>query len=118
MSSKLIAFVVVALIASALPGAVPAAAAAASVVSPSVGPCPNPARPTAPNLRHGALAMYCVPANWNGDLVVWGHGYVDATQPIGFYHLMFPDGSGGTVYLPDIVQGLGFAFATTSYRTN
>jgi pimeloyl-ACP methyl ester carboxylesterase len=62
--------------------------------------------------------MYCVPPVWNGDLIVWAHGYVEASQPLGFYNLTFPDGSGGSVYLPDIAEALGFAFATTSYRTN
>lgn len=58
--------------------------------------------------------MICIPATgWNGDLVVWGHGYVNYNQPLGFYNLYF-----GNVYLPTLVQQLGYAFATTSYRKN
>jgi pimeloyl-ACP methyl ester carboxylesterase len=46
--------------------------------------------------------------------VIWAHGYIDVTQPLGFYHLELPDGTS----LPGLVQRLGFAFATTSYRQN
>ena len=62
--------------------------------------------------------MYCVPTNWNGDLVVWAHGYVDVTQPLQFANLSPPDGNGGTYYAPDIIESLGYAFATTTYRQN
>ncbi len=76
---------------------------------PVPGPCADGVLP------HGALSRICIPSSgWNGDLVVWAHGYVDFTQPISFYHLSLPDGT----YLPDLVQQLGFAFATTSYRQN
>lgn len=65
-------------------------------------------------LPSGALSRICIPtAGWNGDLLVWAHGYVAYNDPIDFYNLTF-DG----VYLPDLVQHLGFAFATTSYRMN
>jgi pimeloyl-ACP methyl ester carboxylesterase len=55
-----------------------------------------------------------MPIGWNGQLVVFAHGYVAPGQPIAFYNLTLPDGSS----LPDVVQSLGFAFATTSYRRN
>jgi pimeloyl-ACP methyl ester carboxylesterase len=65
-------------------------------------------------LPGGALSMFCVPARgWNGDLVVWAHGYVAFNEPLDFQHLEI-DG----VYLPNLVQRLGYAFATTSYRVN
>jgi len=32
--------------------------------------------------------------------------------------MTFSDGQGGTLYLPDVVNSLGYAFATTSYRVN
>lgn len=63
----------------------------------------------------GALWLICIPRFlWNGDLVVFAHGYTAYNEPLGFQNLYLPDGT----YLPDLVTGLGFAFATTSYRTN
>jgi hypothetical protein len=73
------------------------------------GPC---VRGTLP---HGALSLMCVPASgWNGDLVVFAHGYVAFDRPLDFYHITLPDGTS----VPTLVQSLGYAFATTSYRTN
>ena len=67
-------------------------------------------------LPHGAESLICVPpANlWNGELVVYAHGYVPAGLPLGFYNLELADGT----FLPDLVRGLGYAFATTTYRRN
>lgn len=65
-------------------------------------------------LPSGALSRICMPIGWNGQLVVFAHGYVAPGQPIAFYNLTLPDGSS----LPDVVQSFGFAFATTSYRQN
>jgi hypothetical protein len=74
------------------------------------GACQQGAQP----LPHGALWLICVPTSgWNGDLVVWAHGYVAFNQPLGFYHIQSEAG-----YLPDLVQQRGYAFATTSYRVN
>jgi len=79
-----------------------------SVPAPAPGACQDGVLPG------GALSRICVPASgWNGDLVVWAHGYVPYNEPIGFYNLTF-----GSTYLPDLAQSLGFAFATTSYRVN
>ncbi|MDQ4076641.1 MAG: hypothetical protein M3220_10400 [Chloroflexota bacterium] len=65
-------------------------------------------------LPGGALSLVCVPSRgWNGDLVVWAHGYVAFNEPLDFYHLQ-----AGDLYIPDLMQSLGYAFATTSYRTN
>lgn len=85
-------------------GAAPGSARAA----PTPGPCQQGVLPS------GALSLFCIPVTgWNGDLVVFAHGYVAFNAPLGFYHLNF-----GSAYLPDLAQSLGFAFATTSYRTN
>jgi len=66
-------------------------------------------------LPSGALSRICIPAKgWNGNLVVWAHGYTAYNEPVDFQNLVLPDGT----YLPDLVQKMGFAFATTSYRTN
>src|SRR3989475_7200672 len=68
-------------------------------------------------LPSGALSRICVPsAGWNGALVVYAHGYVSAVppEPITFHNLTLPDGTD----VPTLVQLLGYAFATTSYRQN
>lgn len=76
---------------------------------PAPGPCVEG------RLRGGALSLVCVPAaGWNGDALFWAHGYVAPQEPLSLAHLTLPDGT----YLPDLVQRLGFAFATTSYRSN
>jgi pimeloyl-ACP methyl ester carboxylesterase len=65
-------------------------------------------------LPHGALSMICVPVSgWNGELLVWAHGYVAFNEPLDFYHLGLAE-----ISLPELAQALGFAFATTSYRQN
>ena len=55
-----------------------------------------------------------MPITWNGDLVVYAHGYVATTQPVALQNLTLADGTS----LPGLVQALGYAFATTSYRAN
>ncbi len=63
----------------------------------------------------GAQWMICIPTEgWNDDLVIWAHGYVAADQPLDFSFLKLPDGSD----VSEVVQGQGYAFATTTYRTN
>ncbi|MGA2490773.1 MAG: hypothetical protein ABSF99_11435 [Anaerolineales bacterium] len=69
-------------------------------------------------------AKYCIsmpPAKrWNHDLVIFAHGYVSVTDPVDipWDQMTFTDSQGGTLYLPNIVNTLGYAFATTSYREN
>ena len=88
-------------------GIVATPARAQTAITP--GPCVEGTLP------HGALSMFCVPSSgWNGDLVVWAHGYTAFNEPLDFQNLELPGG----IYIPDLVQSLGFAFATTSYRTN
>ena len=92
-------------------GAAPPTPARATVpdVAPAPGPCVDGALPS------GGLSRICVPAaGWNGDLIVYAHGYTAFNAPLDFYNLTLPDGT----YLPALVQSLGFAFATTSYRRN
>jgi pimeloyl-ACP methyl ester carboxylesterase len=79
------------------------------------GQRPLPGRCQTGVLPHSALSLICVPAaGWNGELVVFAHGYVAFNKPLGFYHLTVGDGS----TIPALVQGFGYAFATTSYRQN
>jgi pimeloyl-ACP methyl ester carboxylesterase len=64
-------------------------------------------------LPSGALSRFCFPSNWNGELVVYAHGYVSARDPIAVR-----DDPIGNRTVSEIVNGLGYAFATTSYRAN
>ena len=68
-------------------------------------------------LPSGAYYRICMPSGtWNGDLVLYAHGYVAFNEPITIpeNQLQLPDGTS----LPELVNSLGFAFATTSYRVN
>ncbi len=67
----------------------------------------------------GALYRICLPdapTPWNGQLVVYAHGYVDPTQPVGLPEdqLSIP----GVGAIADIITVQGYAFAATSYRRN
>jgi pimeloyl-ACP methyl ester carboxylesterase len=63
----------------------------------------------------GQLIRICIPPRWNGQLVVYAHGYVAPQQslalPIGELTI---DGQ----FVPDMLLSLGFAFATSSYSKN
>ena len=64
-------------------------------------------------LPGGALYRVCFPGDWNGDLVVYAHGYVRPDLP-----LAIPDDAVEGVPISTVVNALGYAFATTSYRAN
>ena len=67
---------------------------------------------------HSNGALYCitVPENWNGDLIIFAHGYVPVTLPLAipWDQMELPGG----VTMPQVVNGMGYAFATTSYSEN
>jgi pimeloyl-ACP methyl ester carboxylesterase len=64
----------------------------------------------------GAVYRICMPLTWNGDLVLFAHGYVGFDEPVAIPEdqLVLPDGTS----VPDLINRLGYAFATTSYSTN
>ena len=64
-------------------------------------------------LEHGALYRICFPATWNGDLVLYAHGYVAPQR-----ELALPDEIVGGQAVAGMITGLGYAYATTSYRAN
>jgi pimeloyl-ACP methyl ester carboxylesterase len=64
-------------------------------------------------LEHGALYRICFPNAWNGDLLLYAHGHVPASRP-----LALPDDQVGGLSLAATVNGLGYAYAATSYRRN
>ena len=71
----------------------------------------------------GSLYLICMPGDhdpsWNGELVLYAHGYVSPDEPIGIPEdQMYVEGPFGPVYLPDFANIQGYAFATTSYPTN
>jgi len=61
----------------------------------------------------GALYRVCFPSGWNGQLVVYAHGYVAADAP-----LAIPDDQIEGQSVVQVVNGLGYGYATTSYRAN
>ena len=61
----------------------------------------------------GALYLICVPPAWNGSLVVYAHGYVNPFDPVAIQ-----DDVVAGLRVSQIVTGLGYAFAATSYRNN
>jgi len=64
----------------------------------------------------GAKYRICLPATgWNGDLVVYAHGYVAPTRPI---EIPEDQLTVAGVSIADIVTSAGYAFAATSYRRN
>jgi len=66
----------------------------------------------------GAVYRICMPpeGEWNGDLVLYAHGYVAFNRPVAIPEdqLVLPDGT----YVPEIINDLGYAFAATSYSVN
>ncbi len=96
---------------------VPAAPASAQAVDPFLG-CENGVF-----AKTGASWVICMPDRlgmpWNGDLIIYAHGYVtpfpDRPPEIPLDQYMLP---GGESSVPATVNGLGYAFATTSFRTN
>jgi pimeloyl-ACP methyl ester carboxylesterase len=61
----------------------------------------------------GALTRVCFPAEWNGDLILYAHGYVQPDAP-----LAIPENVIGGMPVEDLINGAGYAYAATSYRAN
>jgi len=62
----------------------------------------------------GSIYRICMPdaPDYNNRLVIWAHGFQDAGTPV-----QIPEDqlSIGDVSLPELINGLGFGFATNSY---
>ena len=76
---------------------------------------------------HSNGAKYCITmpppppfGTWNGDLVIFAHGYVSVNEPVDipWSQMIFSDGAGGVITMPFLVNSMGYAFATTSYSEN
>ena len=62
------------------------------------------------------LIIICIPPNWNGQLVIYAHGYVPPQAPLELPadELTLPDGT----FVPTVLLSQGFAFATSSFHKN
>ena len=103
--SRLSRLILIAVLLMAALPVVPATATPA--LPPPLDDCP------AGTQSSGALYAICMPQIWNGDLVIFAHGYVAPNEPLDSFvsQLLLPDGTN----VPDLVTGLGYAFAATSY---
>ncbi len=93
------------------------APAAASAQSPWPPICQEGSLPSHdPQYPADQLILICIPPNWNGQLVMYAHGYVPEQSPLALpvTELFLTDGT----FLPGMVLAQGFAFATTSYHKN
>jgi len=91
--------------------------AAASAQSPWPPICQEGSLPSHdPQYPADQLILICIPPNWNGQLVMYAHGYVPGQLPLALpvTELFLPDGT----FVPNMVLSQGFAFATTSYHKN
>ena len=64
--------------------------------------------------KSGSIYRICMPdpADYNGMLVIWAHGFQDAGTPVGIPEDQLCLGS---FCIPEIANSLGFGFATNSY---
>ena len=61
----------------------------------------------------GADYAFAVPDNWNGQLIIYGHGIVDPAAPVAL-----PSSQDGFEALRDALLARGFAVASSSYSEN
>jgi pimeloyl-ACP methyl ester carboxylesterase len=69
-----------------------------------------------PEYSASQLILICKPANWNGDLIVYAHGFIPVQAPLALplEELTLSDGT----FVPGVFLAQGFAFATSSYHKN
>ena len=62
----------------------------------------------------GSIYRICMPPadQYNGMLVIWAHGFQDAGEPVGIPEDQLCI---GTFCIPEVINSLGFGFATNSY---
>ena len=67
-----------------------------------------------PRYPDDQLILTCLPRLWNGQLVLYAHGYVQPQEELALPidELTLPDGR----TVPEVLLPLGFGFATTSYH--
>ena len=65
---------------------------------------------TTETYKTGEIVQICKPANWNGELIIYAHGYVSPFEP-----LALPTQEDD--FVPLFIS-MGYAYATTSYSEN
>lgn len=76
-------------------------------------------------LTTGALVELCLPATWNGEIVLWAHGYTNPGPDRPPYTpLALPSDEAGGLQVKDVIRNVGtqsagfYGYASTSYRRN
>ncbi len=64
---------------------------------------------------NGSIHRICMPVQWNGDLVIYAHGYVKPSAPIGIPEDQLVLGG---FPIANLITAQGFAFATSSFPRN
>ena len=69
-----------------------------------------------PKFPEAQLILVCRPADWNGSLVLYAHGFVPPQAPLllPIAELTLADGT----FVPSLLLAQGFAFATSSFHKN
>ena len=68
-----------------------------------------------PKVAGEQLIVICIPPDWNGEVVLYAHGYVLPHLPLALpVSELTVDG----VFLPNVLLAQHFAFITSSYRKN
>ena len=99
-----------------LPIALMACGLVASVAEPArAGPFDPDCYEGNHSVQGQAIYRICMPLFWNGDLVVYAHGYVSPYVPIAIPEDQLNIGGRS---VEDIFTSLGYAFAVTSYAQN
>ncbi len=93
---------------------------AALPVLPAMAQGPEPLPPVCNDgtQKSGAAYRICMPnplIPWNGDLVVYAHGYVPVGMPVAIPEDQLTLNG---VSIPAVITNLGYAFAVTSYSAN
>jgi pimeloyl-ACP methyl ester carboxylesterase len=61
------------------------------------------------------LVIICIPSNWNGQLIMYAHGYVLSQLPLA---LPVDELTLNGTFIPELFLSQGFAFATSSFHKN
>ncbi|HSM86333.1 MAG TPA: hypothetical protein VLT16_09295 [Candidatus Limnocylindrales bacterium] len=78
-----------------------------------------PVTPQSGTFSDGAAYLIEVPANWNGTLLLYSHGYASPFLPPNHFNLPLPPATdAGDPATHDVLLNAGFALAGSSYSSN